>query len=286
LCGKLQTDSFGARTIDGQIEYGAIGRLKLCQIEASRHRVALPTAWAGDGKHPVIKVVLQTQGTSIFEQDGRRVTLSPGDCIAYDVSRPHRITNPAATKHLVVIVPKELALQHGFRPNDAASHRFSAREGIGRLAFDLINTTFKEMPAISPDCGGKLAESILNLLFLPLPQNRGAETGLSPSEMMKRQIKSYIRRNLHDPDLCIEHIAAALNCTKRYLHMAFASEGTTIAKYIWMVRLEECRHELETAHGSGITVTDVAFSWGFNSSSHFSRVFKEKFGVSPSHFLR
>jgi AraC-like DNA-binding protein len=286
LCGKLHTDSYGAKTIDGQIEYGALGRLKLCQIEASRHRVALPTDWAGDGKHPVIKVVLQMQGTSIFEQDGQCLKVSPGDCIAYDVSRPHRISNPAWTKHLVVIIPRDLALQHGFRPNDLAGQFFSAREGIGRLVYELINSTFKEMPAISPDCEEDLAESILNLLFLPLPQGQHARGGLSPSELLKRQIKSYIRRNLHDPELCIERIAAALNCTKRYLHMAFASEGTTIAKYIWMVRLENCRHELETAHGAGMTVTDVAFSWGFNSSSHFSRVFKEKFGVSPSHFLR
>lgn len=286
LCGKLHTDSFGAETIDGRIEYGAIGRLKLCQIEASRHRVALPSDWAGDGQHPVIKVVLQMQGTSVFEQDGQQIKISPGDCIAYDVSRPHRISNPTFTKHLVVIIPRELALQHGFKPSAVAGQRFSARGGIGRLAYDLVNSTFKELPAISPDCEEELAESILNLLFLPLPQGQHIRNELSPSEMMKRQIKGYIRRNLHDPDLCIERIAAALNCTKRYLHMAFASEGTTIAKYIWMVRLEQCRHELETAHGSGMTITDVAFSWGFNSSSHFSRVFKEKFGVSPSHFLR
>jgi AraC-like DNA-binding protein len=44
--------------------------------------------------------------------------------------------------------------------------------------------------------------------------------------------------------------------------------------------LQNCRHELET-HG-GRTVTDVAFSWGFSSSSHFSRVFRKYFGVVPS----
>lgn len=286
LCGRLHTDPFGAETIDGRIEYGSIGQLKLCQIEASRHRVALPAEWTGEGRHPVVKVVLQTQGASIFEQDGQCVKVSPGEGIAYDVSRPHRISNPAFTKHLVVIIPRDLALRHGFKPSVIAGHHFSARGGIGRLASDLVHSAFKEMPAISHDCENELANSILSLLFLPLPQNRQARNELSPGEVMKRQIKDYIRRNLHDPDLCIERIAAAMNCTKRYLHMAFASEGTTIAKYIWMIRLEHCRHELESAHGSGTTITDVAFSWGFNSSSHFIRVFKEKFGVSPSHFLR
>jgi AraC-like DNA-binding protein len=44
--------------------------------------------------------------------------------------------------------------------------------------------------------------------------------------------------------------------------------------------LQNCRQELETQAGK--TVTDVAFSWGFSSSSHFSRVFREYFGIVPS----
>jgi len=31
-------------------------------------------------------------------------------------------------------------------------------------------------------------------------------------------------------------------------------------------------------------ITDIALSWGFNSPSHFSRVFREHTGKSPSEF--
>ena len=60
----------------------------------------------------------------------------------------------------------------------------------------------------------------------------------------------------------------------------FSERGMTVSDYIWRARLQHCRQELET-HG-GKTITDVAFSWGFSSSSHFSRVFRRCFGVSPS----
>ncbi len=286
LCGKLHADPYGAKTIDGEIRCGILGRLKLCQIAATRHRVSLPSGLAGGGRHPVVKVVLQTEGISVFEQGGLQLTIEPGECFAYDVSRPHRIYNPTSTKHLVVIVPKELALQHGFRHSDIADQRYTARHGVGRLVYELVSSTFKEMTAIEPECEEELAESILNLLFLPLPHGQREPGNPSPGDELRRQIKTYISKNLQDPELCIERIAAALNCTKRYLHMAFANEGTTIAKYIWMVRLEQCRHQLETASRNDTTITDVAFTWGFNSSSHFSRVFKEKFGVPPSHYLR
>ena len=36
------------------------------------------------------------------------------------------------------------------------------------------------------------------------------------------------------------------------------------------------------AEKGGKTITDVAFSWGFSSSSHFSRVFRKYFGIAPS----
>jgi AraC-like DNA-binding protein len=48
--------------------------------------------------------------------------------------------------------------------------------------------------------------------------------------------------------------------------------------------LQNCRQELE-AH-AGKTITDVAFSWGFSSSSHFSRVFRKYFGFVPSSIHR
>ena len=32
------------------------------------------------------------------------------------------------------------------------------------------------------------------------------------------------------------------------------------------------------------TITDIAFSWGFQNSTHFSRRFKDEFGLSPHEF--
>jgi transcriptional regulator GlxA family with amidase domain len=74
-------------------------------------------------------------------------------------------------------------------------------------------------------------------------------------------------------------VAGALNCTKRYIHKAFSDSGETIASHIWGMRLERCREDLSAS--ARRPITDIAFSWGFNSSSHFSRLFRERFGASP-----
>ena len=114
LCGQFDVDPLDASSLEGQINYTTVSRLKLCQIEVSQHRVAHPISRAKSGKHPFVKILFQTYGVSHFEQNGRRIELMPGDCLAYDVSCPHTIISPSLTRHDVVIVPTELLQERGF----------------------------------------------------------------------------------------------------------------------------------------------------------------------------
>ena len=105
LCGHFDIDPLEATSFEGRINYTTVSKLKLCQIEASQHRLAHTAASAEPGGHPFIKILFQTYGVSHFEQGGRHIDLTPGDCLAYDVSCPHTIVSPALTRHEVVIVP-------------------------------------------------------------------------------------------------------------------------------------------------------------------------------------
>jgi AraC family transcriptional activator of tynA and feaB len=278
LCGHFDVDSMEAPSLECRINYTTVSRLKLCQIEASQHRIAHLSSRARSSDHPYIKILFQTQGVSYFEQDGRHIEIGPGDCLAYDVSSPHTIISPSLTRHEVVIVPKELLQERGFRPKMLAC-KLSARTGTGRIAHDFVHAAFDEATKLSPNNAIGVADSLIDLLLLPL---REAETTFNHGGAEATYIRAqyFIREHLRDPDLCIDQISAALGCTKRYLHMLFSERGMTVSDYIWRARLQHCRDELETQGGK--TITDVAFSWGFSSSSHFSRVFRKYFGIVPS----
>jgi AraC-like DNA-binding protein len=157
--------------------------------------------------------------------------------------------------------------------------KLSALTGTGRIAHDFVHAAFGEAAKLSANSAAAVAESLIDLLLLPLREADKAFDRAGPEAMYIRA-QAFIREHLRDPDLCIDQISASLGCTKRYLHMLFSERGMTVSDYIWRARLQHCRQELE-AHG-GKTITDVAFSWGFSSSSHFSRVFRKCFGVSPS----
>jgi len=73
-----------------------------------------------------------------------------------------------------------------------------------------------------------------------------------------------------------------MNCSKRHLHKAFSAEDDTLAQYILRQRLQGCMRELGEPASAARTITEIAFSWGFNNTAHFSRVFREHTGRTPS----
>jgi AraC-like DNA-binding protein len=279
LCGQFDVDPLDGPSFEAQIDYATVSRLKLCHIEASQHRVALPVSRVKAGEHPYVKILFQTYGVSHFEQSGRRIELTPGDCLAYDVSCPHSIISPAHTRHEVVIVPTELLQERGFHAAKMPAFKFSARAGTGRIAHDFVHATFDEASKLMPYTASSVADTLIDLLLLPL-RDVGAVCDRSGPAVLHLRAQAFIREHLRDPDLSIDQISAALGCSKRYLHMLFSEKGMTVSDYIWQARLQHCRQELETQGGK--TITDVAFSWGFSSSSHFSRVFRKYFGIAPS----
>lgn len=279
LCGHFDVDPLEASSFEGRVNYTTVSRLKLCQIEASQHRIAHTISRARLSEHPFVKILFQTHGISYFEQNGRHIQVIPGDCLAYDVSCPHTIVSPSLTRHEVVIVPKELLQERGFRLTKMSACKLSARTGTGRIAYDFVHAAFDEAAKLSPYNALGVADSLIDLLLLPLREADTMFDRVGPEATYIRA-QAFIREHLRDPDLCIDQISAALGCTKRYLHMLFSERGLTVSDYIWQARLQNCRQELETQPGK--TITDVAFSWGFSSSSHFSRVFRKYFGVVPS----
>lgn len=279
LCGQFDIDPMEASSFEGRINYTTVSKLKLCQIEASQHRLAHTASRAKLGGHPFVKIHFQTYGISHFEQSGRRIELAPGDCLAYDVSCPHTIVSPTLTRHDVVIVPKELLQERGFRSAKMSACKLSARTGTGRIAYDFVHAAFNEAAKLSANSAVGVADSLIDLLLLPLREADSSFDRAGPEAMYVRA-QAFIGEHLRDPDLSIDQISSALGCTKRYLHMLFSERGMTVSDHIWRERLLHCRQELE-AH-AGKTITDVAFSWGFSSSSHFSRVFRKCFGIVPS----
>ncbi|WP_316193483.1 helix-turn-helix domain-containing protein [Bradyrhizobium sp. SZCCHNRI1029] len=99
------------------------------------------------------------------------------------------------------------------------------------------------------------------------------------------RIMSYIDAQLHDPDLDSAEIAAHFGLSVRSVQLLFAEHGTTPSECIRQRRLNRCRRDLQAARRTE-SITDIALRWGFNDPSHFSRLFRRRYGVPPRTLVR
>jgi AraC-like DNA-binding protein len=95
------------------------------------------------------------------------------------------------------------------------------------------------------------------------------------------QVKLYIEQHLRDPHLTPSMIASRHKLSTRYLRMVFAVGGETISAYILRRRLEECARQISDPRWRGHSISEIAYAWGFNSTSHFARTFRMRFKSSP-----
>ena len=83
-------------------------------------------------------------------------------------------------------------------------------------------------------------------------------------------------------DFTAEQFAQELNMSLRSLHRKLkALTDETPAKLIWNTRLKRAA---ELLRSTDLNITRIAYDVGYIESSHFSRQFREHFGMSPSEY--
>ncbi|KLU21770.1 hypothetical protein EOS_34105 [Caballeronia mineralivorans PML1(12)] len=267
----------------GRIGYARIGQIQLCRLVAQGHRVEnAPRNRSIHASH--YKITIQLEGNSDFEQDGLRARLSPGQWAIYDTARPYLMSAAHSIHVAIATIPKEL-VRLTLAERCALVRPLTSLSGAGRQLRQYIVDRLNELE-ISAGCGAvETASSIeweLASQIRVALQDQIAETrkNLHP-RMLRARIVEYIEQNLSDPELTVDRIAHDLRCSKRYLHTVFDTEDNTLGRYILQLRLTNVCRTFSNPSLQRCSITELAMRWGFVSPGHFSRTFKESFGITP-----
>lgn len=108
------------------------------------------------------------------------------------------------------------------------------------------------------------------------------ESGKRQSDYIDKAL-NYISTSYMN-DISVEKLAAQLNLDRCYFSTLFRERvGISPGKYISNYRLEKAA-ELMTVHGESPSV--AAASVGYPDLYHFSKAFKQKYGLSPRNYLK
>jgi AraC family transcriptional regulator, positive regulator of tynA and feaB len=106
----------------------------------------------------------------------------------------------------------------------------------------------------------------------PLSEYRGAAL---------LRVKAFVDEHLRDPSQDPASVARIVGLSSRYINRLFEEEQSSLGRYIWQRRLERCAARLRDLAWAHVSVSAIAFEHGFNDLSHFSPVFRPRYGQSP-----
>ena len=127
-------------------------------------------------------------------------------------------------------------------------------------------------------------ELCIRLVWRLLRGNEERNKGDLMARVDAAQARSYIQRNLTDPELGSDKLCSELTISRASLYRLFADEGG-VARYIDKLRLQRCFDALLEAPPQRGEVRRIAEMWGFYEPALFNRKFRRQFSMSPSDCL-
>ncbi|TQJ34164.1 helix-turn-helix domain-containing protein [Arthrobacter sp. SLBN-122] len=280
-----------ARTNDvegfqGRMRSRVLDRMSIVEVTATSHEVHRTPDLIAQAHERYFKLNLQLEGTGLLVQDNREAVLQPGDLAIYDTNRPYTLAFEDQTRIMVLMFPCDaLSL-----PADYVGQLAAVRMGSGGLS-GIVGQFIRELSAnldvLSGPSGSRLATNALDLVSTMLHSEMDISPDrMKPQALLAVSIREYIEANLSDPLLSPAGIAAAHFISTRHLHNVFHESGSTVAGFIRSQRLDGARRDLRDPLHAGKSVGAVAAAWGFLDAAHFSRTFRDAFGVSPTQWRR
>ena len=274
----------GEHNFSGNIEFGTLGDSSLARIGTKTpHNLTFSPRNVQLGEPAPLVLVFQMNDSCSLEQQNHSCTLHPGDWAFVDTSHPFQISSRGTQNENL-----SLRLERPSNPelltiiSQGAAIRCQGTNGSSRILQAMVREIFSQISCLSRVGETGLQRALAEMVWTALRDQFEAPAHLAHQDLQRARVKRFIDSRLDDPDLSLESIAQCCGMSLRSLHRAFAADPAgSVSKHLWVRRLDRCAADLRDPTQVHRQVTDICFSWGFNSTSHFSRLFKEQFGVSP-----
>ena len=268
---------------NGGVVRRAVGDIMLVDCMAAPFRGRRDAARIGMsgpiGSEDVLGFQFVHKGFEVVREGDRELTLTPGQIAIWDGAQPTEIEIVKPFHKRTLLFPRQRVLSVCPRLGELRSLPSLNSSGSARLLVRYMNALAIESQHLSESAAVSAANVALELLRAAvepeLPTGRAAERAA-----LRAEIRVYVRAHLQDPDLGPTSIARAFAISVRALHALFEDGDESVALMVRNARLRRCLEDLQLRNGG--SVTDIAFRWGFSDAAHFSRIFKRKFGVTPS----
>jgi AraC-like DNA-binding protein len=269
----------------GTVERRAVGPLSLWNIEGQQHRVRRTAAPAGGADEAWLFVAIQRRGGCVLRQRGEQASLSPGDLAVYSSALPYELEFDGAFRQTTVMMPaRQLRALCPAIDTLTATTLNGAQPQVallGMMADCYFDTGYAHLPEqTAAHAAGALCHAMAACAMTLLGALEARRSNMSQYHMDR--IQQFALSRLGDNTLSIAHVVEALDISAAHIHRLYAAEAQTFSAWLWDMRIQLCHMALSNPALSGLSISQIAFKFGFNHAAHFSRVYRARYGMTPS----
>ena len=271
-----------------ELKWLQLGPLRLARLTSGPTLMRRDPQTAASCREKTASILFQLSGSSRFEQLGASVRLTAGDASLCDNAAPYDLQVAEQSELLLICAPVRMLKEHLPSPEWFCARLLARDQGMTTPISAMTQALLDGGEASLSDTHQlRMARHLLDLIATSYAiAFDGLATNSSINIGRQASVKLYIEQHLRDPDLTPCFIAGHLKLSPRYLRLIFASANETVSAYILRRRLEECAKQIADPRWRGHSMTEIAFSWGFNSAPHFTRSFRDRFAMSPRDYRR
>lgn len=234
---------------------------------------------AGDDE-ALYNLIYIAEGSITLEIGDEPIVLSAGSFALWDSTRRMRFITGEHLRQITLAVPHAVLQRALPGADDYVGLRLEVgASDISRLFIDHLLSLDNTFGALPRGAAAPVLHSTVELLATTLSASVG-RAGEDSGSVLLQRILDFIARNLDEPALTTERIAEAHHISRRHLHRLFVAIESSPATWIRQQRLDRCRKELISE--PRLSITDIAYRWGFGDSGAFGKICRKEFGMSPS----
>jgi len=229
------------------------------------------------------------QGAATLRAGASAWRVQPGDIMFGPSGRAASLSLVTRFSALFINAPR-VALDHRLiAPRSLSVGHLSAASGVSHVFSGMLRATAETLDDLTDDELRPVELALTEFLAAALASEgsavaRGGAAGARQAHL--HRVCQTLETLLPDPRLNLAKLAEAEGISPRYLQKLFAQAGASFTHYLRLRRLERCRLDLTSPRCADLSISEISFRWGFNGSAHFSRAFRDQYGLSPREHRR
>lgn len=269
----------------GKLFVRDVAAIRMGQIECDAMQVHRRQDHIRHDTEEYFMLPFTTQSPLRLTQWGRESVLKPGDLGFVGTGSPYVYDQPERDRFTAIRIPAGLLRDRLTYVDDLTAIRFSSDNPTVGLFLDYVKSLMVHGDRLM-DGRGVVLNCLLDLLVLAIDSPATASAGQESSVRAahRRRALRYIDANLANRDLQTASIARALRLSPRYLQKIFGEQGESLGKIIRARRIAEARRLMSGPLSRNQSISQIAYSVGFDEVAHFSRAFRMEMDMSPTEF--